>query len=482
MTTETDGGKNVRAASYFNNDIDETFVNPPNKRTYTLQYNSIYTMRTKELKKRVMKIAHSRWHDVNVNKEKPKYVSKVLDVPFMKPVFIIGTTLADMKYKPDVLKEVELNVQGHFKELNDLETGKGKFHNNTDDLRKSAYSDPNTDKLWLEDESGRILLSGDHINDKILVSGLVMGVLGMEVESGIFHVVDIAFPDAAPQKPLSNSSPSKILLCSGLNYNTSETCTKYEVLKNWIMGELDDPRVREITDMLVVGNSVNIEHQSAKVKTGKDKYSEDFVSNYNESAVRYVDELFNDILHSIPISVFPGTHDIVEVGLPKQPIHKSLFHKSSARKNFKRLTDPSFVEINGVRILSSSGENVNDILKYIIPNINVTEDKIDDCIATDSRLRIIEDTLLWQIIAPTAPDTLWTYPFEDRDPFTLTETPHIYIVGNQPKFECSLIELKRSNGDILPVRIIAIPEFNETSSCVLLDLKTFKCELVSFDL
>lgn len=464
--------------------LDKTFVNPAKKRSYKSQFNAIYTYRSRELKKRVLKLATSKWADANINGKKPKFVHKVLDVPFLEPVFIIGTTLADMKYKPNVLKEVELSVQGHFKELEELTTGSGIVRNKIDDLRKSSYSDPKTDRLWLEDESGRILLTGDHLLDKILVTGLVIGVLGMEIESGIFHVVDIIYPEAAPQKEILKSSEhkGKLLLCSGLNYNgTVSDLAKYELLKNWTLGELGDDRVSNIVEMMVVGNSVDILTEKQIAKSESVKYTEDFVSNYDKDAVKYIDDYFYDILHSIPISILPGTHDVVEAGLPKQPIHHSLFHKSSQRANFKRLTDPSFYDINGLRILTSAGENINDILKYIIPNINVTEDNIDNCISTDSRLKVIESSLLWQIVAPTAPDTLWCYPFDDRDPFTLVETPHIYIVGNQPNFETSIVELKRKNGEVITVRIIAVPEFSETNSCVLLDLESLQCELVRFD-
>lgn len=461
--------------------IDSTFSNPTISRSYNKQFNSLYTFRSKELRSRVMKLAMPKWSDVEVNGSTPKFVSKVLDVPFLKPVFIIGTTLADMKFKPDVLKEVELNVQGHFKELDDLTNTAG-TGSKIDDLRKSSYSDPATDKIWLEDESGRILLTGDLLNEKILVTGLVIGVLGIEIESGVFHVVDIVYPEAAPQLSIKsqNNIPGKLLLSSGFNLNRESSLDKFEILKNWIMGDLCDQRANDISEFIIVGNSVDISVNKSKQVDVKNKYTESFNSQYDENSVKYLDSYISVLLQSIPISILPGSNDIVETGLPKQPLHKSLLARSSNKSNFRRLTDPVFYEINGVRILITSGENINDIMKYIIPNIKVNEE-IDESIYNDSRLRVIEDSLLWQIIAPTAPDTLWCYPFEDKDPFTLVETPHVYIVGNQPKYETSLIELRRKNGDILPVRVISLPEFSKTSSCVLLDLQSLNCQLVKFN-
>ena len=468
--------------------IDTTFVNPTARRSYNKQFNALYTHRSKELKARVMKLAMPKWNGCDVNGMKASFVHKVLDVPYLKPVFMIGTTLADMKFKPDVLKEVELSVQGHFRELKELTVGMGETNNKIDELRKAAYSDPKTDKLWLEDESGRILLTGDILNDRIIVTGLVIGVLGMEIESGIFHVVDIVYPEVAPQREIvqsANERDGKLLLCSGLNISSESCLEKYEMLSNWIMGDLGDERALEVGEMMIIGNSIaNIEDKTSSDKTGtskKNKYTEDFHSQYNDAPVKYVDTFLTTLLSSVPVTILPGPRDVVEVGLPKQPIHKSLFHNASSRKNFKRLTDPTFYEINGIRILATSGENINDIMKYILPNIKVSEDVLDESIATESRLKIIEDSLLWQIIAPTAPDTLWCYPFEDRDPFTLTETPHVYIVGNQPKFETSMVEFTRKNGDVLPVRIISLPEFSETGSCIMLDLKTLTCEHVKIE-
>lgn len=45
----------------------------------------------------------------------------------------------------------------------------------------------------LEDESGRIRLVGKRIMDALLVTGVIMGALGMETQGGDFEVIDICF-------------------------------------------------------------------------------------------------------------------------------------------------------------------------------------------------------------------------------------------------------------------------------------------------
>lgn len=94
-----------------------------------------------------------------------------------------------------------------------------------------------------------------------------------------------------------------------------------------------------------------------------------------------------------------------------------------------------------------SGQTLNDIYKYI---------------DGDSRIQMARATLDWSHIAPTAPDTLCKkdaaylqmltefptlhvlplgcYPLQGKDPFILTETPHVYFIGNQPRFETRLVQ------------------------------------------
>jgi DNA polymerase delta subunit 2 len=57
----------------------------------------------------------------------------------------------------------------------------------------------------LEDESGRIRLVGDRLKEARLVTGVIIGALGMETPNGDFEVVDICCAEMAPQP----SAPSE---------------------------------------------------------------------------------------------------------------------------------------------------------------------------------------------------------------------------------------------------------------------------------
>jgi len=51
----------------------------------------------------------------------------------------------------------------------------------------------------LEDESGRIRLVGECVSKARLVTGVIVGVLGMETPNGEFEVVDLCAAGMAPQ-------------------------------------------------------------------------------------------------------------------------------------------------------------------------------------------------------------------------------------------------------------------------------------------
>ena len=51
----------------------------------------------------------------------------------------------------------------------------------------------------LEDESGRVVLVGERLSAAGLVTGVIVGALGIETNGGEFEVVDVCFAGMAPQ-------------------------------------------------------------------------------------------------------------------------------------------------------------------------------------------------------------------------------------------------------------------------------------------
>ena len=92
-------------------------------------------------------------------------------------------------------------------------------------------------------------------------------------------------------------------------------------------------------------------------------------------------------------------------------------------------------------------------------------------------LDLLESSLRWGHLAPTAPDTLGCYPFYDRDPFAVTALPHIYFSGNAASFS-TRTATTLTNG--CPVRLVCVPSFACTAQIVLVDLSDLSAKVVKF--
>jgi len=174
-----------------------------------------------------------------------------------------------------------------------------------------------------------------------------------------------------------------------------------------------------------------------------------------------VDELFDKIAATTNLDVMPGLNDPSCHMLPQQPLHPCMLTKSAARSTIHCVTNPYEFQLGDIRFLGTSGQNIDDI---------------DVQSTIDTRIQILENCLTWGCIAPTCPDTLSCYPYVDKDPFVIMDTPHVLFAGNQPKFEQRMFK----DPDGIKVRLICIPTFAETFTCVALNLKTLTCQEISF--
>ena len=129
---------------------------------------------------------------------------------------------------------------------------------------------------------------------------------------------------------------------------------------------------------------------------------------------------------------------------------------------FDSLTNPAEFDLDGFRFLGGGGQTLDDVYKYV---------------DGEERLEMMEAMMRWRLSAPTAPDTLPCYPFQDGDRFVVKECPHVYFVGNQPRFETSVIEGPQGQ----EIRLLAVPSFRKTGQVVLLDLEDLKVEIVKFE-
>nr|XP_034919350.1 DNA polymerase delta small subunit-like isoform X2 [Populus alba] len=288
------------------------------------------------------------------------------------------------------------------------------------------------DHLDLEDESGRDKLGGTVLSPSVYVTGVVVALHGKETGAGDFMVLDVLEAGLAPQiEPQLKSREDKyVVFISGVNAGCSlSNPLQFQLLVDHITGHLGDEKEQgiaaEIVHVVIAGNSVEI---PLGLLNGQNLASKD-QSRLSEP-VQELDILLTQIAAGVPMDIMPGSNDPANFSLPQQSLNRWLFPGSIAYNTFRSCTDPHCFELDGVRILGTSGQNIDDLKKY-------SEGK--------DELEFMERTLKWRHVAPTTPNTLGCYPFTDRDPFLIENCPHVYFVGNQDKYGTHILKVQKGS-------------------------------------
>ena len=134
----------------------------------------------------------------------------------------------------------------------------------------------------LEDESGRIRLVGERLKAAKLVTGVIIGALGIETNNGDFEVVDVCFAGMPPQNTATEAESSTaeesmdvddppcfgssdqdewIGLISGLEVGSeSASDAQLQMLTEYLTGEACGPDDQQgssrISRLIIAGNSL----------------------------------------------------------------------------------------------------------------------------------------------------------------------------------------------------------------------------------
>lgn len=347
----------------------------------------------------------------------------------------------------------------------------------------------------LEDESGRLRVTGDSLNSHY-VTGCILAALGTEQADGSFQVIATQYADLPRQpqrweaedasltvekKPMPKRETSgKLALVSGLDISgTEDDDLSLDMLLEYLTGEAgglqEQSSASSITRLVIAGNSLSnaspiLSREEFNLKKGaKRNYGYD-ASSYNATPAEKLDTFLAELLPTLPVTLLPGENDPANVALPQQPLHPALFPLCRAYANppaqsneslqgLDFVTNPWEGDVEGWRILGTGGQTVDDLLKYV--------DGVQP-------LEVMEMMLRWRCIAPTAPDTLWCYPFQDDDPLILRECPHIYIAGNREKFQTKVVQGPAGQ----QVLLVGVPKFSKTGQVVLVDMETLQVEII----
>uniref|UniRef100_A0A2P2JD28 DNA polymerase delta small subunit n=1 Tax=Rhizophora mucronata TaxID=61149 RepID=A0A2P2JD28_RHIMU len=371
-------------------------------------------------------------------------VCAVLGLEEGKECIIVGTLYKHMKLKPCILDEYSKKRSAQ---------PLVKAHN---------FMHPD-DHLILEDESGRVILGGTMLSLSVYVTGVVVALHGRETDVGNFLVQDVLEAGLGPQieLPLKSREDKYVVFVSGLSVGSSTSNPlQFQLLVDHITGHLGDEKEQsiaaDIVHVVIAGNSVEIPHGLLNGQTLAPK-DQTMLSE----PIKELDILLTQVAAGVPVDIMPGPNDPANVSLPQQPLNRCLFPESATYHTFRSCTNPHCFELDDIRFLGTSGQNIDDLEKYSDAN---------------NKLEFMERTLKWRHLAPTAPNTLGCYPFTDQDPFLIENCPHVYFVGNQDKYATCLLE--GSEGQL--VRLISIPKFCETGVAVVLNLRNLECHTLTF--
>lgn len=409
-------------------------------RTFDRQYAAFYIARLNVMSKVLLETVNKKW-----GKNIP--VKKLCNLNCDERVIVIGTLFKNMELHPSILKEIS------------------EEHHLIPQPVVSNFTQEN-DYLILEDDLQRIILCG-RVDVHSHVTGIVAAVLGVEQEGGKFVVEDICYASVSEQieRPVLKDN-RYVMLVSGIGLaKNADVMFPMQLLVDYITGQLGEEWEQEqasnIVRLIIAGNSIG-KSSKDKESSNKAKYLTRKAQAASVEGIKALDEVLVQLAASVDVDVMPGEHDPANHLLPQQPLHYCMFPKSAKYSTLHSVTNPYDASICGIRFLGTSGQNIKDIRSY---------SRLDDSI------EIMEKTLDWGHIMPTAPDSLNCYPYYDEDPFIVKDCPHVYFTGNQPDFGTKMY--RGSNDQI--VRLVSIPAFQETFAAVLINLKTLECQPFIFE-
>lgn len=433
-----------RTTSSYSNESERFLLKD---RSFSRQYAQIYSVRIMAMRKKLATAARRKWGGT----ESAFKIQKLSEVKADEKCFVIGTLFKKMEMKPSILKEIS------------------EEHNLMPQPSRDRFTE-DSDELVIEDETERVSLTGN-IQVGTCVTGSLVALCGCTIDSGKFAVEDYCFSGLPYQtvpnldQHLSKGEDCYVAFISGLGFgDKSQDLLSLQLFSDLVIGELgcvqDQESCAKISRVIIAGNSLS-HYTLNKDSEAKAKYLTRNTEAGSVEAMKRLDEFVMQLASCVPVDIMPGEFDPANHTVPQQPFHRCMFPQAAAYPTFQSVTNPYEAVIGGLRILGTSGQNVQDIHR-----VSTFEDGLD----------ILEHSMNWGHIAPTAPDTLGCYPYYEKDPFILEKCPHVYFVGNQHKYASKFIH--GENGQ--KVLLVTVPAFSSTKTCVMLNLRTLTCHPMSF--
>lgn len=228
-------------------------------------------------------------------------------------------------------------------------------------LVMSKRSKKNNIELAIDDLTG--IINTIALNEETikLVSKLTLDQMVMlEIENkGINYIIkNVISPDIPDHIPNKGKSEEYVVLISDLHIG-SKYFKENEFLRflNWLNSS-DNEIVSKIKFLCIGGDLID----GVGIFPNQDKELYDSTIYLQMS---HLTHLLEQIPKRIQVFVIPGNHDLGRRALPQPAIPKKDAEILYSWKNFTMLGNPSYIELNGVKILMYHGQGLDDIIATI---------------------------------------------------------------------------------------------------------------------
>lgn len=416
--------------------------------------------------------------------------------------------------------------------------------------------------MILEDASGRCALAGLHGDLPVhsIVTGMLIAAKGHANAEGVFIVSEFITAGMAPlAEPVpewaAEPAPEHqyAVLMSGIDAGGPADCLPLHMFVQWLRGglgsEADVAAAAKVCRVIVAGGLVTPRAGAAAGEVFGQRAWAGKVYESLAEPMHEADRVLASIAPAVGVTVVPGAADPTTYFFPQQPLHKLLLPQSGRFSTVYCAPNPHACSLHRVHMLGTGGQNVDDVVRYTsehavlagfisgsehssatkaaAPAQAVAGGEPEESMEGDeskaaadvpaapaddpvSRVNALANLLLWRNVAPTAPDTIATYPFINEDPFIMHHSPHVLYAGNQPCYGSALVSDSSVTYDdatlaasacsarVCPtvygaerpapctarldkaVRVISVPNFAQTGTVVLLNLATLETRPLNF--
>lgn len=398
--------------------------------TQWMQYDKLYQKRLDQLSGATLEEAQSRWSQ---SVPESGFISDLTGFSSSRSssdLVVVGVTFKELKLRSNVIDAYKGS-----KALIGIDLAEDEVPSNLSSAE---------DTLWLEDKSSRIQLEWSESEIARLTTGFVVAVRGKPTQDGKIQVAELCFP----RLPAPSVLPAR----------TSEGAPKgpfLALISGLAMGSQSDALAkarRSAIDFLLGkdGQELSAAVRQVVICGGTFAKQSELGEGGIKAALAQLEDLLASLVAEKAVRILPGKGEPTGAALPQLPFHRCLFRSLRSSNGLKTASNPCSFSCGGVDVVGHSGQPVEDLLR---------------CTGIGEPLEALQRCLEARHLAPTAPDTLATRPFEDADPFVLETMPHVLFSG----CHMSAAHSWRASGEG-GTQCICVPSFQIQPAIVLVNL------------